>query len=91
MLRKIMYFLQLIDETPQISWSNVAFLVILGKVIVSPAVDWMALVTLGITCINVMHDRGTSVSTQDSVQLTGQLQDLQNKISPILDKVKTIL
>lgn len=92
MLRKIAYFLCLIDETPQISLSNIAFLVILGKIIVAPSVDWTALITLSITCLNMMHDRQTSVTSNSDVQgLTTQLTDLQNKIAPILDKVKTVL
>lgn len=40
----------------------------------------------------MMHDRQVSVTTDSDVQtLTTQLTDLQNKISPILDKVKTVL
>jgi hypothetical protein len=86
MLRKIAYFLCLIDETPQISLSNIAFLVILGKVILAPAVDWTALVTLAITCLNMMHDRSVTNSN-----ISAQITDLQNKISPILNKVKEAL
>jgi hypothetical protein len=92
MLRKIAYFLCLIDDTPQLSLSNIAFLVILGKIIVTPSVDWTALVTLAITCLNVMHDRHVNTTSNSDVQtLTDQLSDLQNKISPILDKVKLVL
>jgi len=92
MLRKIAFFLCLIDETPQISLSNIAFLVIIGKIIVAPSVDWFSIVTLGITCINVMHDRQVNINSLPDVQtVTGQLTDLQTKISPIVDKVKTIL
>jgi hypothetical protein len=92
MLRKIAYFLCLIDDTPQLSLSNIAFLVILGKIIVTPSVDWTALVTLAITCLNVMHDRHVNTTSNSDVQtLTDQLSDLQNKISPILDKVKSVL
>jgi hypothetical protein len=90
MLRKVAYFLCLIDDTPQISLSNIAFLVILGKIIVTPSVDWTALVTLAITCLNVMHDRHTTASS-DVRTLTVQMTDLQNKISPVLDKVKSVL
>lgn len=92
MLRKIAYFLCLIDETPQISLSNIAFLVILGKIIVAPSVDWTALVTLAITCMNVIHDRQVNTTSNADVQaMTVQVTELKEKISPILDKVKNII
>lgn len=91
MLKKIAYFLCLIDETPQISLSNIAFLVILGKIIVAPQVDWTALVTLSITCLNLMHDRQSTTTNPDVQQLTSKLQGIEDKISPVLDKVKNIL
>jgi hypothetical protein len=91
-LRKIAYFLQLIDDEPRISLSNIAFLVILGKIIVSPQVDWTALVTLAITCMNVMHDRHTSANQAPDVQeLANKMQKIEDKISPVLDKIKGIV
>ena len=85
MLRKIAFFLCLIDETPQISLSNIAFLVILCKIITAQQIDWMSLVTLAITCMNLMHDRQSNISTIPSVeQLTANLQ----KVSDVIDQVK---
>ena len=89
MLRKIAYFLQLIDEEPRIILSNIAFLVILGKIIVAQQVDWTALITLSITCLNMCHERQTNVSPSQSVsELTDKLKRLEDKVMPIVDKLK---
>jgi hypothetical protein len=88
MLRKVAYFLCLIDETPQISLSNLAFLVILIKILMAQQVDWYALVTLSITCLNLMHDRQSNLSTIPSVeQLTSQLQNVGNTVEQIKAKL----
>jgi hypothetical protein len=87
-LRKIAYFLQLIDEEPRISLSNIAFLVILGKIIMSAQVDWPALVTLSITCLNLMHDRQSNLSTLPSVQdLTDKMTNLEKVVVEIKSRV----
>lgn len=88
MLRRIFYFLQIIDEEPRISLSNIAFLVILGKILVAQNVDWTALVTLSITCLNLMHDRQSNISTIPSVQdLTTKLQNLENVVDQVKAKI----
>jgi len=87
-LRKIAYFLQLIDDEPRISLSNIAFLVILGKIIVAQHVDWPALVTLSITCLNLMHDRQSNISTIDDVkELTDKLSNVENIVTQLKAKI----
>jgi len=51
-------------------------------------VDWYALVTLSITCLNLMHDRQSNLSTIPSVeQLTSQLQNVGNTVEQIKAKL----
>lgn len=92
MFRKIAYFLCFIDETPQISWSNIAFIGLLIKILIAAQTDWPSLVTLSLACLNLIHERHVNVNTVPDVKtLSEQLESLENKISPILDKVKTVI
>lgn len=89
MFRQIAYFLCFIDEEPRISLSNIAFIVILGKIIFAAQVDWTALVTLSLACLNLAHERQTTAAiTPDITNLTNQLINIEQKLSPIIDKLK---
>lgn len=81
-LRKVGYFLCLIDETPQLNLPDVAFIIILGKIIFATQVDWASLATLAIAVLNSMHSRQT-VATADITNMTSQIQNLQNTVTQV--------
>lgn len=58
-------------------------MIIMGKIIESPQVDWTALVTLAITCANMMHDRNAT-PPQAVQELTDKLTNLESKVSSVL-------
>lgn len=79
---KIGYFLCLVDDG-QLNLPDIAFIIILGKILVSPSVDWAALVTLAISVLNSMHNRQT-VTTASIQDMTAKLQ----KVESIVDSLK---
>lgn len=80
-LYKIGYFLCLVDEG-QLNLPDIAFIVILCKVLFTPNVDWPSLVTLAIAVLNSMHSRQT-VSTSDITNMTRRIQDLSHTVTQI--------
>lgn len=82
MLRQIAYFLCIIDETPQLNLPDLAFMIILAKVIFASQVDWAAMVTLAIAVLNAMHNRQT-VATQDITTMTSNLQNLKTTVDTL--------
>jgi len=81
-IRKIGYFLCIIDETPQLNLADVAFIIILGKIIVATTVDWASLATLAIAVLNQMHNRQT-VTSPDIMNMTKQIENLQNTVTSL--------
>lgn len=94
MIKKIAYFLRLLDEDDRLNLEDIAFCVILSKIAFSSTVDWTALVTLAVCCLNTIHKRHTdavldTTSLQQSIQdQADSLTALKDKISPILEAVK---
>ena len=80
-LYKIGYFLCLVDQG-QLNLPDIAFLIILGKIIFATTVDWASLATLAIAVLNSMHSRQT-VATTDITNMTNQIQSLQNTVTQI--------
>lgn len=89
MIRRIFYFLFFIDEEPRISWSNIAFVAILIKVLYTSHVDWASLATMFLACLNLLHERQVnSKDVPDVRELSEKITQIEVKISPILDQVK---
>jgi hypothetical protein len=80
-LNKILYFLCLVDSG-QLNLPDIAFMIILGKIIAATTVDWASLATLAIAVLNAMHSRQT-VATSDITNMTNQIQNLQNTVTQI--------
>lgn len=80
-LYKIGYFLCLVDQG-QLNLPDIAFLIILGKIIFATTVDWASLATLAIAVLNSMHSRQT-VATTDITNMTSQIQNLENTVTQI--------
>jgi len=80
-LYKIGYFLCVVDEG-QLNLPDIAFLIILGKIIFATTVDWASLATLAIAVLNSMHSRQT-VATTDITNMTTQIQNLQTTVAQI--------
>ena len=78
---KIGYFLCLVDEG-QLNLPDIAFLIILGKIIFATTVDWASLATLAIAVLNSMHSRQT-VATTDITNMTTQIQNLESTVTQI--------
>lgn len=80
-LYKIGYFCCLVDGG-QLNLPDIAFLIILGKIIFATTVDWPSLATLCIAVLNSMHSRQT-VATADITNMTSQIQNLENTVTQI--------
>jgi len=89
-LRKVCYFLRIVDEEPRLDLSDLAFMIILGKIIWSTQVDWPSMVTLAISALNMAHNRQLDASANiNQVQdMTSKISDIEQKLSPIIDKIK---
>ncbi|GAC1501948.1 MAG: hypothetical protein NVS1B10_06450 [Candidatus Saccharimonadales bacterium] len=54
---KILNFLKLLDNEDGISWTTIAFITILVKIIISPSVEWGPLLAFAASNANYMHRR----------------------------------
>lgn len=96
-LKRIGEFFHLIDLDGAIDLTNIAFMIIMSKIAFASNLDWTAVVTLAVVILNKMHKRNVD-STTPELELNEQikeqkqqLNDLQNKISPIIDKIQGII
>lgn len=80
-LNKILYFLCIVDSG-QLNLPDIAFMIILGKIIFATTVDWASLATLAIAVLNSMHSRQT-VATADITNMTQQIQNLENTVTQV--------
>ncbi len=76
-----MYFLCIVDSG-QLNLPDIAFMIILGKIIFATNVDWASLATLAIAVLNSMHSRQT-VATTDITNMTQQIQNLENTVTQV--------
>jgi hypothetical protein len=93
MLQKIALFLHIIDSDNTLNLADIAFMVVLIKIIAATNVDWPSMVTLMTVALNMMHQRhvnaGDTSALQTSIQnQTETLKVIQEKVSPILDAIK---
>ena len=80
-LYKIGYFLCLVDDG-QLNIPDIAFMILLGKIIFATQVDWASLATLAIAVLNSMHSRQT-IATTDITNMTAQIKNLENTVQQI--------
>jgi len=80
-LNKIAVFLCLVQDG-QLNIPDVAFMIILGKILFATQVDWVSLCAFGATVLNAMHSRQT-VTTTDITNMTSQIQNLENTVTQI--------
>ena len=85
-IKQIAYFLCLIDDTPQVDLANIAFIIILIKIILAQTVDWVSLCAFAATILNAMHSRGI-VANSDITDMTSKLQNLENTVTDIKAKI----
>lgn len=94
---KVGSFFHLIDLDNQIDLTNIAFMIIMGKIVVASQLDWPSVVTLATVILNKIHKRrvDSSFAEEDEKALSTQLEEqkkqleeLKNKLSPIIDKIK---
>lgn len=94
MIQKIAYFLHLIDDDSRLNLEDIAFCVILGKIAFSSNVDWAALVTLAVCCLNMMHKRHVDATLntstlQAAIQTEAtSVQNLTAQVTPIINAVE---
>jgi len=97
MIQKIAYFLHLIDDDNRLNLEDIAFCVIMVKIVMSPNVDWTALVSLAVCTLNMMHKYKVDATIDTSVvqnaikEQTSSIQGFTEKISPVVDAVKGYL
>lgn len=85
-LRKICYFLRLVDEEPRLDLPDLAFMVILGKILFAHNLDWMAITTLAIAAMNSAHNRQVLASS-DVQDMSDKLQNLENTVVQLKAKI----
>lgn len=92
-------FLHILDDDDRLDLSDIAFMIIMAKIIVAPVLDFPSVITLATVILNKMHKRQSDTSSdEDQAQVTkmiqdqtSQLKDLQDKIAPIIEKVKGLV
>lgn len=90
MIKRIAYFLHLIDRDNRLNLADIAFCVIMVKVAYAPQIDWTALVTLAVVCLNMIHKRKTNASV-DINGLQSAIQQQSDTLKGIADKVSGVL
>lgn len=85
-VRKALYFLCLIDDTPVLNLPDIAFIIILVKIILAQTIDWVSLCAFAATILNAMHSRGV-VASSDITSMTSQLQNLENTVTELKSKL----
>lgn len=91
-IKKIAYFLHIVDDENQLDLTDLAFICIVIKVMISSNLDWPSVMVLATTCINKMHRRQQSTTVPQDIQQVKQeaqqLKDVQAKVEPIIEKIK---
>ena len=59
MISKIAYFLHIYDGEGQLDLEDISFMLIVGKIMLSPGIDWAAVCALVPVIISQMHVRNT--------------------------------
>jgi hypothetical protein len=80
-LNKIAVFLCLVQDGT-LNLPDLAFMIIMGKILFATQLDWPSLATLAIAVLNSMHSRQT-VQTSDITNMTNQIQNLENTVTQI--------
>lgn len=91
LIKKISDFLHITDEDGRMNLTDVAFIVIMIKIMYSPTLDFPAVVTLATVCINKIHKRSQINLSDDSEQvkdMAQQISNLKDQVTPIIDKLK---
>lgn len=89
-LRKVCYFLRIVDEEPRLDLSDLAFMIILVKIIIAVQVDWPSMVTLAIAALNSMHNKSldAKANINEVQEMTAKISAIEEKLSPIIDAIK---
>lgn len=82
---KALYFLCITTDEPRLNLPDVAFIIILVKILMAVSLDWQALVVFAVAILNSMHSRQT-VATADISEMTNKLTQLQTVVDTL--KVK---
>jgi hypothetical protein len=82
---KVLYFLCITTDEPRLNLPDVAFIIILVKILMAASLDWQALVVFAVAILNSMHSRQT-VATSDISEMTDKLTQLQTVVDTL--KVK---
>jgi len=92
LIQRLGIFLHFIDDDGRLNLSDIAFIIIMGKIIVAPVLDFPSVITLATVILNKMQKRHVENNmAQDSEQvkeMTQHITDLKDKISPIIDQIK---
>ena len=78
---KIAVFLCLVQDGA-LNLPDIAFIIIMCKIVFATQLDWPSLATLAIAVLNSMHSRQT-VATTDITNMTSQIQNLENTVAQI--------
>lgn len=87
-LLKLGKFLHIIDDDDRLNLSDIAFIVIMTKIALAPALDFPSVITLATVLINKMHKR-----QQESILIAdiSEVKNVVKQVSPVVDKIKEVL
>lgn len=93
-IRKIAKFLHIIDDFGQLDLTDLAFICIIIKIMMSSNLDWPSVIVLATACMNKMHRRSKVPKEQHEMkqlltEQTNQIKDIQQKVKPIIDAIKS--
>lgn len=92
-MQKIISFLNffnLLDSQNRLSITNVAVLIILGKMILAPSVSLTEVGALLISFINYGHKRFTNAQQPTESPLDGDVNALKEKMSEVSSQISTL-
>lgn len=90
-MKKVLDFLCLLsDDGERLSLTNLALISLTVKMLAAPNLDWPATITMMTVFANYAHKRHGRNAVELKEQTTS-IRDLEQKLSPLIDKVKGML
>lgn len=92
-IKKIATFLHILDIDDTLNLADIAFMVVMIKIIIASSVDWPSMVTLMTVALNMMHQRHVNAGDTSSLQqaISGQTETIKTiveKVSPVINAVE---
>lgn len=89
MLKRVARFLHIVDNKGQLDITDLAFICIIVKIMMSTNLDWPSVIVLATACMNKMQRRHSDA--KEAPEMKKMIEEQSNQIKEIKDKVEPII